>query len=60
MSVETSSRYSVAPVTDVQLAVNPVAVIEVAALAVGVRGNVTAVITFELTDVPETLAARTR
>ena len=57
--METSTRYSVAPGDVVQLAVNPVEVIELAALADGATGNVVTVIVLEFTEVPETLPALT-
>ena len=59
LSVDTSRFKLVAPETAFQLAVKPVALMDVAATAAGVVGLVLTVMVFEFADVPEPLAART-
>ena len=60
LSVEISMLYCEAPVTEDQLAVNPVAETEVAGKEAGAVGNVIVEMTFELPVVPDALAALNR
>ena len=62
-TVDTSRRYSVAPDTAPQLAVNDVEATKVSAVATGATGaatKVVVVIIFELVEVPDTFLALTR